>query len=135
MSVSFEALTMAGVDYNEWGMSMEEWERSEMTTPPHLLAEEEGERSEMRVPVLFPSSSEPVEQNRDKCKGDNKKLPTIINKVKKINLVKQLSSKTMKIDNILATEMRCASSKVQPAEHLKNLFRVLIMEFKRIFSV
>lgn len=125
MSVSFEALAMAGVDYNECGMSMEEWERSEMTTPPHLLADEdEWEQSEMLMSV--PLSSKMVEENRDKCKGE-KKLP-LITKVKKVNLVKQLSSKTRMIDNILPTDKRCTSSKVQPAERWKKLFRVLIIQ-------
>ncbi|XP_059623042.1 uncharacterized protein LOC132266206 [Cornus florida] len=41
MSVSLEALAMAGANYVEWGMDIEEWERRE--TPPHLLAEEEEE--------------------------------------------------------------------------------------------
>lgn len=135
MSVSFEALAMAGVDYNECGISMEEWEQSEMTTPPHLLAEEEWERTEMTVPVVFPSFSNTVQESRDKCKGDKKLPPIFMSRVKKINLVKQLSSKTMMIDNILPTVMRCTSSKVQPAEQWNNLFRVLIIEFKRIFSV
>ncbi|GAV84674.1 hypothetical protein CFOL_v3_28116 [Cephalotus follicularis] len=43
MSVSLEALAMAGLDYNEWGLDTEEWERKDLETmpPPHLLAEEE----------------------------------------------------------------------------------------------
>lgn len=41
MSISFEALAMAGVDYNEWGMDFEEWERTEMgPPPPHLYADD-----------------------------------------------------------------------------------------------
>ncbi|KAH7565693.1 hypothetical protein JRO89_XS08G0001600 [Xanthoceras sorbifolium] len=43
MSISIEALAMAGVEYVEWGMDVEEWERedSDAPPPPHLLAEEE----------------------------------------------------------------------------------------------
>ena len=41
MLVSIEALAMAGVDYNEWGMDLEEWERIEDGPPaPHLYADE-----------------------------------------------------------------------------------------------
>ncbi|CAI9271945.1 unnamed protein product [Lactuca saligna] len=41
MSISFEALAMAGIDYNEWGMDFEEWERPEMRPPPpHLYADD-----------------------------------------------------------------------------------------------
>ncbi|KAA0044707.1 Tetratricopeptide-like helical [Cucumis melo var. makuwa] len=42
MSVSLEALAMAGIDSNEWGMDAQEWERNEIdVVPPHLLADEE----------------------------------------------------------------------------------------------
>ncbi|KAJ0082097.1 hypothetical protein Patl1_12412 [Pistacia atlantica] len=43
MSVSLEALAMAGTDYAEWGMDFEEWEHREdlEPPPPHLLADEE----------------------------------------------------------------------------------------------
>ena len=45
MSVSIEALVMAGVDYLEWGMDIEEWERDDEVSPPHLLADD-GEEEE-----------------------------------------------------------------------------------------
>ena len=46
MSVSLEALAMAGANYLESGMDIEEWEQQDLgTPPPHLLAEEE-EREE-----------------------------------------------------------------------------------------
>ncbi|KAJ0083019.1 hypothetical protein Patl1_12405 [Pistacia atlantica] len=43
MSVSLEALAMAGTDYAELGMDFEEWEHREdlEPPPPHLLADEE----------------------------------------------------------------------------------------------
>ncbi|XP_050207283.1 uncharacterized protein LOC126656722 [Mercurialis annua] len=43
MSVSFEALAMAGVDHLEWGMDFDEWERNELDEPPppHLLLDDE----------------------------------------------------------------------------------------------
>ncbi|KAL9300282.1 hypothetical protein AtEden1_Chr2g0241241 [Arabidopsis thaliana] len=45
---SMEALAMAGVDYQEWGLSIEEWELQESVVPPHLLADdfEEEEQEE-----------------------------------------------------------------------------------------
>ncbi|OMO73100.1 hypothetical protein COLO4_27262 [Corchorus olitorius] len=47
MSVSIEALAMAGADYVEWGMDIEEWEYEDRDlTPAYLLAdEEEGEET------------------------------------------------------------------------------------------
>ncbi|CAF2276731.1 unnamed protein product [Brassica rapa subsp. trilocularis] len=38
--VSMEALAMAGTDYQEWGLSVEEWEFQESVVPPHLLADD-----------------------------------------------------------------------------------------------
>ena len=41
MAVSIEALAMAGIDYIEWGMDVDEWERFDVEpTPPHLLADD-----------------------------------------------------------------------------------------------
>ncbi|OMO73098.1 hypothetical protein COLO4_27260 [Corchorus olitorius] len=43
MRVSLEALAMAGVDYNEWGLSIEKWEADDQSNwpDPHLIAKEE----------------------------------------------------------------------------------------------
>lgn len=43
MSVSLEALAMAGIDSNEWAMDTEEWIRNEIEedVPLHLLAEDD----------------------------------------------------------------------------------------------
>lgn len=48
MSIPIEALAMAGVDYIEWGMDIEDWERDDGLPPPHLLADvyEEEEEEE-----------------------------------------------------------------------------------------
>ncbi|KAK8652817.1 hypothetical protein V6N13_126840 [Hibiscus sabdariffa] len=46
MSVSIEALAMAGVDYKDWGMYIEEWERDDELPAPHLLADADGEEEE-----------------------------------------------------------------------------------------
>lgn len=47
MSFSIEALAMAGVDYNEWGMDYHEWERIEMgPPPPHLCVDDYEEEHE-----------------------------------------------------------------------------------------
>lgn len=35
-----EALAMAGVDYQEWGLCIEEWELQESVVPPHLIADD-----------------------------------------------------------------------------------------------
>ncbi|KAG6600647.1 hypothetical protein SDJN03_05880, partial [Cucurbita argyrosperma subsp. sororia] len=56
MSVSLEALAMAGIDSNERAMDAEEWERNEMekNIPPHLLADEDNEEDEMST--KFPAT-------------------------------------------------------------------------------
>lgn len=48
MSISMEALAMAGVDYVEWGREVDEWEMedSEFPPPPHLLASDSDSNSE-----------------------------------------------------------------------------------------
>ncbi|XWS44945.1 hypothetical protein CRYUN_Cryun15aG0093700 [Craigia yunnanensis] len=47
MTVAIEALAMAGVDYNEWGLDIDKWEDDGSEWPPqHLLAEEEDEEPE-----------------------------------------------------------------------------------------
>ncbi|KAJ0082098.1 hypothetical protein Patl1_12413 [Pistacia atlantica] len=49
MSVSMEALAMAGTDYLEWGVEIEDWEHEDFEPPPsHLLADEEDEDDETR---------------------------------------------------------------------------------------
>ncbi|KAG6604036.1 Zinc finger protein STOP1-like protein, partial [Cucurbita argyrosperma subsp. sororia] len=62
MSVSLEALAMAGMDSGEWGIDVEEWETQDLDRcpPPYLLAEErdDDEASEQ------PSGSEPPSQSR-----------------------------------------------------------------------
>ncbi|KAL8193934.1 hypothetical protein R6Q57_026176 [Mikania cordata] len=49
MSFTLEALAMAGVDYDEWGMDIKEWEHMEMgVPPPYLCADDyEGEEHEL----------------------------------------------------------------------------------------
>ncbi|WOG84515.1 hypothetical protein DCAR_0103699 [Daucus carota subsp. sativus] len=105
--MSFETLAMAGMDYEECGMTMEEWEQSESRTPPHLLADEEdkeetGDHTNLQqVELAWASCLKVEDQSRVKCKSRKDKLPIIISKVKKAKLVKQLSSKnTMMIDII-----------------------------------
>ncbi|KAL9689786.1 hypothetical protein QQ045_010176 [Rhodiola kirilowii] len=48
MTVSLEALAMAGVDWAEYGKSIEEWEQEDldMQTPAHLLAEDDDDDEE-----------------------------------------------------------------------------------------
>ncbi|KAI3798570.1 hypothetical protein L1987_33847 [Smallanthus sonchifolius] len=41
---------MAGVDYNEWGMVIEEWERMETDPPPpHLYADDYDQEHELEI--------------------------------------------------------------------------------------
>lgn len=47
MSVSMEALAMAGADYLEYGKDIEEWEHEDLEpTPPHLLADDDDDEEE-----------------------------------------------------------------------------------------
>ncbi|KAL1191966.1 hypothetical protein V5N11_003803 [Cardamine amara subsp. amara] len=46
MMISMEALAMAGADFQEWGLSIEEWELQESVVPPHLLAYDSEEEEE-----------------------------------------------------------------------------------------
>lgn len=49
MTVPIEALAMAGIDYNEWGLDIEKWEDDDSEwPPPHLLAEQEEEEEPER---------------------------------------------------------------------------------------
>ncbi|XP_052195115.1 uncharacterized protein LOC127803121 [Diospyros lotus] len=41
MSVSIEALAMAGANYLDYGMDIKEWERLASQLPPHLFLEED----------------------------------------------------------------------------------------------
>ncbi|XP_010526659.1 PREDICTED: prostatic spermine-binding protein [Tarenaya hassleriana] len=49
MAVSLEALAMAGADYRQWGLDIEEWEDQDSDVdhvPPHLLADDDEEEQE-----------------------------------------------------------------------------------------
>nr|GEY65387.1 tetratricopeptide-like helical [Tanacetum cinerariifolium] len=86
MSYSIEALAMAGVDYNEWGMDLEEWERIENGPPlPHLYAEEfevheceEEETYEVRM-------TKDVYDKREKDSDDDSVMPRLLAHDKSVN--------------------------------------------------
>ncbi|KAK9713470.1 hypothetical protein RND81_06G029600 [Saponaria officinalis] len=77
MSVSLEALAMAGEDYVNFGMKMEEWERVEVEeTPDHLMAYEDDD--EYEEPWFLPRISnanndgvndDVVDEDCGKCEG------------------------------------------------------------------
>ncbi|GAY59531.1 hypothetical protein CUMW_195180 [Citrus unshiu] len=62
MSVSVEALAMAGADYHESGIDVEEWEREdiELEPPPHLLANEEEKEEYFSVASHFSEANDTV---------------------------------------------------------------------------
>ncbi|OMO67120.1 hypothetical protein CCACVL1_20782 [Corchorus capsularis] len=62
MSVSMEALAMAGADYVEWGMDIEEWEHEDHQdlTPAYLLADEEEEEEQEIVGKNVNKSGSPA---------------------------------------------------------------------------
>ncbi|KAK8716502.1 hypothetical protein V6N13_043809 [Hibiscus sabdariffa] len=61
MPVSIEALAMAGVDYMDWGMDIEEWECDDELPPPHLLADDDDDKEDELMQRKFPRS----------CSGNN----------------------------------------------------------------
>ncbi|KAI3794528.1 hypothetical protein L1987_37160 [Smallanthus sonchifolius] len=72
MSVSIEALAMAGVDYNEWGMDFEEWERMEMgPPPPHLYADDYDQEHELErdeeVFMMMKKDATELKKPVDRC--------------------------------------------------------------------
>lgn len=77
MAVSLEALAMTGADYVECGMTIEEWERLDVETPPHLLAddvEEEEWRREKdddspRIQNIRPQQDYERRRKRDSALG------------------------------------------------------------------
>ncbi|XP_022008029.1 uncharacterized protein LOC110907344 [Helianthus annuus] len=59
MSISIEALAMAGVGYEEWGMDFEEWERMEMDPPPpHLHADEYEDEHDEELSMMATDTTE-----------------------------------------------------------------------------
>lgn len=69
MAFSLEALAMAGTDYLEFGVDVEEWEQDLGEPPPHLLVEEEDKGAEVvrRNSYPFPSSHIlPIHHAKDK---------------------------------------------------------------------
>ena len=73
MSVSMEALAMAGADCYEWGMDVEEWEREdiELEPPPHLLADEEEKEEYLSTASHFSEDNDTV----DAVAADCDKIP------------------------------------------------------------
>ncbi|KAF2616490.1 hypothetical protein F2Q68_00042091 [Brassica cretica] len=61
--VSMEALAMAGEGYQEWGLSIDEWEYQESVVPPHLLAEEDSSEED---------SEEEDSEEEDHVNDDNR---------------------------------------------------------------
>ncbi|EOA28622.1 hypothetical protein CARUB_v10024843mg, partial [Capsella rubella] len=60
-----EALAMAGVDYQEWGLSIDEWELQESLVPPHLLADDSDEEEEEEDHRRYNDDSEVEDHLRD----------------------------------------------------------------------
>ncbi|KAK9713464.1 hypothetical protein RND81_06G029000 [Saponaria officinalis] len=76
MSVSLEALGMAGEDYVNFGMKMEEWERVEVEeTPDYLMAyEDEDEQKEPWFLTRISNANDGVnddviDEDCGKCEG------------------------------------------------------------------
>ncbi|CAN6900389.1 unnamed protein product [Brassica oleracea] len=66
--VSMEALAMAGEGYQEWGLSIDEWEYQESVVPPHLLAEEDSSEEDSEEE----ESSEEDSEEEDHVNDDNR---------------------------------------------------------------
>lgn len=89
MSVSLEALAMAGADYlDESGMTVEEWARLETETPSHLLADEEEEWSSEK------EDHERIEINKRRLSSDSR-VGLMHSIMKKKNIVMLMASMIM----------------------------------------
>ncbi|MBA0707154.1 hypothetical protein Golax_019228, partial [Gossypium laxum] len=99
MSVSIEALAMAGVDYNEWGLDIEKWEDDDdsQCPPPHLLAEKNEEEPARVVEqgTRIIGTSSPTRRSEDDAGGECKHRRFLR---RKSSLAKQMrhSSKSIK---------------------------------------
>ncbi|MBA0851151.1 hypothetical protein Goshw_014322 [Gossypium schwendimanii] len=100
MSVSIEALAMAGVDYNEWGLDIEKWEDDDdsQCPPPHLLAEENEEEPARVVEqdTRIIGTSSPTRRSEDDAGGECKHRRFLR---RKSSLAKKMrhSSKSIKV--------------------------------------
>ncbi|GKB62057.1 hypothetical protein Tco_0918243 [Tanacetum coccineum] len=93
MSYSIEALAMVGVDYNEWGMDLEEWERIEDgPPPPHSYADEfevhECEEEETYEVTL----TKDVYDKREKDSDDDFVMQRLVAHDKSVNRHKSIKS-------------------------------------------
>lgn len=68
---SMEALAMAGVDYQEWGLSIEEWELQESVVPPHLLADDFEDEEEEEEDIHSDNDDSEVEEEDDHRRDDD----------------------------------------------------------------
>lgn len=91
MSVSLEALAMAGADYLEWDMDVEEWEQKDLEPPlPHLLVEEEVTR-DTKHGHCFTFPHQPLEDNGDGGNsGDGGQITADYRPKMKQNMVERL---------------------------------------------
>ncbi|KAH1113682.1 hypothetical protein J1N35_007060 [Gossypium stocksii] len=100
MTVSIEALAMAGVDYNEWGLDVEKWEDDDdsQCPPPHLLAEENEEEPARVVEqgTRIIGTSSPTRRSEDDA-GEECKHRRLLRR--KSSLAKKMrhSSKSIKV--------------------------------------
>ncbi|KAG8497353.1 hypothetical protein CXB51_008622 [Gossypium anomalum] len=100
MTVSIEALAMAGVDYNEWGLDIEKWEGDDdsQCPPPHLLAEENEEEPARVVEqgTRIIGTSSPTRRSEDDA-GEECKHRRLLRR--KSSLAKKMrhSSKSIKV--------------------------------------
>ncbi|KAA3457385.1 protein SENSITIVE TO PROTON RHIZOTOXICITY 1 [Gossypium australe] len=100
MTVSIEALAMAGVDYNEWGLDIEKWEGDDESQcpPPYLLAEENEEEPAKVVEqgTRIIGTSSPTRRSEDDA-GEECKHRRLLRR--KSSLAKKMrhSSKSIKV--------------------------------------
>uniref|UniRef100_A0A803KSI7 Uncharacterized protein n=1 Tax=Chenopodium quinoa TaxID=63459 RepID=A0A803KSI7_CHEQI len=93
MSISLEALAMAGEDYASFGLETEEWERADLEeTPDHLLAAED----EQQYCSFFNCNNANDKKKFEVSRG-NSKLRVLIMIITAITRLTML----IRVDNIL----------------------------------
>jgi len=76
MSVSLEALAMAGEDYANWGLEIEEWERADLEdTPAHLLIDVDDDK-EMSNTTMPDSNNNGDASSKEFCNGTSEGCKT-----------------------------------------------------------
>lgn len=118
MSISLEALAMAGEDYVNYGIDMEEWERADLEeTPAHLLADDEVGHSEQQFNLSINYNEERIHYYEG-CKSSRNSLLRLRELIIMISAMIRLTM-LIKVENIVWDIY------IYFASYLYNVFHIL----------